>query len=68
MSLLDIDLPGFYPAVYPEGEACAAPDGTASLGPDARFDTGRNPRRTFVDDRSKCCANVSPLVPIVPHR
>jgi hypothetical protein len=37
VSLLDIDLPGFYPAVYPCREsAYVAATRTASLGPDTR--------------------------------
>jgi len=66
-SLLDIDLPGFYPAVYPDRPALTR-HGTASLGPDTRSAAGRNPRRTFTDDRSKCCANVAAIVPIAQRR
>jgi hypothetical protein len=43
--LLDIDLPGFCPAVYPRNQN--QDSRTASLGPDA-CRTDRNPRRTLI--------------------
>jgi len=49
----------FVPPCIPPDEPRALRARTASLGPDTRDDTGRNPRRTFAGERSKCCANVA---------